>query len=85
MLEALRVAAGRSDAAVLADRRTWRALADRGLVDVQRGRGTGRLYQGPFRRSREYTTYDVVTGVYINDEGRAVLKRLAASSVTAEI
>lgn len=74
MVDALRRANERSDGSISADKRTRDALIRRGLVDVHRGRGTGYEYQGPFRRSREYTTYNVITGVYINDAGRKALK-----------
>lgn len=73
MIAALRLAAERSDGSIDADRRTRDALIRRGLVDVRRGRGTGYVYQGPFRRSLEYTTYNVITGVYINGAGRKAL------------
>lgn len=73
MVDALRLATERCDGAVAADKRTRDALIRRGLVDIHRGRGTGYAYQGPFRRSREYTTYNVITGVYINEAGREAL------------
>lgn len=68
LTEAMRIAladaAARFDGAIVADRRTWSALHLRGLVNLHRGRGTGRYGE---------TVYNVVVGVYINDAGRAAL------------
>ncbi|AXH46925.1 hypothetical protein I5G67_gp089 [Mycobacterium phage Aminay] len=67
MIDALRAAAGRWDRTVLADRRTYGALADRGLVDLYSGRGTDR-YGG--------TVYGVLVDVKINQHGRRVVELL---------
>lgn len=84
MLNALLEATEQVDGSVVADDRTTNALIRRGLVRIRRGRGTGRRYQGPFRRSQEYMTYDVITGVYINDAGREVLSQYVEAGVTGE-
>lgn len=65
MVAALTEADARWDDALTCNRTTWAALYHRGLVDLLRGLGTGRHGQ---------TAYNVVTGVYINDAGRAVIK-----------
>lgn len=67
MVAALDVAAARFDGAIVADRRTWGALWDRGLVDLLRGRSTGRYGN---------TVYNVIIGIYINDAGRAALAQI---------
>lgn len=67
MIAALREADARWDHAITCDRRTWVPLWRRGLVDIRRGRSTGRHGQ---------TVYNAIVGVTINDEGRAELARL---------
>lgn len=65
MREILAEAAGRWDSAIASgDWRTWGALYRRGYVKLLRGRGTNR-YGG--------TAYNVITGLYITDEGREAL------------
>ena len=66
MIAALTEAANRFDSAVCADRRTWRALWNRGLVYYDTGRGTDR---------RGCTTYGVVVGVYLTHAGRACVAK----------
>lgn len=64
MREALVAAVSRWDRSVLADRRTWSALYRRGLVDIHRGRGTGRSGE---------TLYGVIVDVKVNDAGIAAV------------
>lgn len=60
MTAALVAAASRWNGEVLAGCRTWRALRDRGLVDVSFGKG---------RDHRGRATYGVVDSVKINEAG----------------
>lgn len=60
MTATLATAAARWDGQVLAPRNTWRALRDRGLVDVQFGKG---------RDHRGRTTYGVVDSITVNEAG----------------
>lgn len=67
MRAALADAAVRWDRSVLTDRRTWAALYRRGLVELHRGRATGR---------RGETLYGVIVDVKINAAGNAAIEAL---------
>ncbi|BBC53873.1 hypotheical protein [Mycobacterium phage PP] len=64
-LAALRDAAGRWDDGVWGGRKVWGGLAARGLVDLRRGRSTGKYGE---------TLYNVIVGVKINKYGRRVVE-----------
>jgi len=72
------------DSAVPCDRRTTWALYRRGLIDIRRGRGSGRHGE---------TVHNAITGVKVNDAGRALAAahspeqrlRLACSSGPFEV